>query len=224
MPPTTVRSKPESSRNLLASEIVPLDFRHFAYVFHDAGGQPHSDYWFVGAPMTHHHKITRPSRVKFFEGSYAKSTEITYARVEDSVGVAKFVGAHLGSPEGVFEYVRPKRPAMSDLVAELDDETRALLFRVLRDAWKRDTQLMSSATRILNHPAYRLIIMFGWTMVPLIIKDLRREFNHWFRALRILTGYAPPMEAHQNMGRMHAAWLAWADENEELAKLPGTDG
>ena len=184
---------------------------------------PSSYYRILDTTKAHHYNrvIGSPRSGTFLQGPYARKTEITpwLGHSRRTIDFDVFVGS-LGIE---FKMLRPRHSTVSDLVAELDEETREALFQALRDAWKRDSGLMSSATRILNHPAYRLIIMFGRTMVPFIVKDLRSEFAHWFRALRILTGYTPTIEDRQNMGRMHAAWLAWADDNEKLAESPRTN-
>ena len=95
-----------------------------------------------------------------------------------------------------------------------NDEIR-MLFGVLRDSWKNDTRFLSSGTRIINHPAYQSIIAMGSAMVPFIIEDLRSEMNHWFHALRTITGHVPEPGKHSNMGAMRTAWLNWADEHQD---------
>ena len=88
-------------------------------------------------------------------------------------------------------------------------------FQRLKEQWYHDTALVSSGTKILNHPAYQQIIKLGPSVVPLIIEELRQGKGHWFYALSRLTGYVPAQEHRGNMGKMQAAWLQWAEEHLE---------
>ena len=94
------------------------------------------------------------------------------------------------------------------------------LFGVLRDQWRHDTRFVSSTTQINDHPAYRRIIALGAPMTPLIIEDLRKETDHWFHALRSITGHTPDVEQPASMKALRSAWLRWADERgDDLAEL-----
>jgi hypothetical protein len=86
-------------------------------------------------------------------------------------------------------------------------------FRSLARRWKQDTLFCSSTTDMANHPAYREIIAMGWAAVPLILDELRTEPDHWFWALREITGEDPV--APQDRGvlrKMTEAWLRWDAE------------
>ena len=102
----------------------------------------------------------------------------------------------------------------SNLVKDLGIKRLRKLFLMLRDDWKTDLEFVSSATKIVNHPSYQFIIALGPVMVPFIIEDLRSESNHWFHALRTLTGHVPEKKYRGNMGTMRSAWLLWAEDNE----------
>ena len=104
-------------------------------------------------------------------------------------------------------------PSAADLFALLGPKEQREIFSTLTVAWKRDTIFNSSATKILEHPAYQLIIQLGTSIVPLIINDLRNRNNHWYYALRILTGINPPENACQNMHTVRRFWLQWAKVN-----------
>lgn len=86
-------------------------------------------------------------------------------------------------------------------------------FRVLRDQWKMETRFLSSVSAIAMHPAYQQIIGMGWNALPFIFDDLRRERNHWFWALRAITGEeVVSEEAQGNIDYMAKAWIAWGKE------------
>ena len=83
-------------------------------------------------------------------------------------------------------------------------------FQQLLKEWRGSTRYTSSTTEITGHWAYQEIIELGRAAIPLIFKELRQRPEHWFHALRVLTGYQPPKSSRQNMGKMRDAWLRWA--------------
>ena len=44
---------------------------------------------------------------------------------------------------------------------------------------------------MIEHPDYQRIIQMGEQAVPLILEELEREADHWYPALRQLTGVSP---------------------------------
>lgn len=79
--------------------------------------------------------------------------------------------------------------------------------------WKTATALTSSGTEMLLHPAYQRIIGMGQEAVKLIVSELRREPDHWFWALKAITGEDPvAADDHGKLDRMTAAWLNWAEQ------------
>ena len=80
--------------------------------------------------------------------------------------------------------------------------------------WKRGRGPHSSSARLAEHPAYKAIIDLGPAVVPLLLEELVREPDHWFRALHALTGANPvPEEARGRIHEMAAAWLRWGSTN-----------
>jgi hypothetical protein len=72
--------------------------------------------------------------------------------------------------------------------------------------------------RRLSHPAYLEIISLGKPAIPLLLRELEREPNDWFQALRILTGANPVRpEQRGRMKEMATAWLAWGREQGFLS-------
>jgi hypothetical protein len=83
-------------------------------------------------------------------------------------------------------------------------------FRMLAQAWKRDVLNCSSVTQMAIHPAYQQIIGMGPDALPLILRELRREPNHWFWALRAITGEDPVSPGSRGrLSEMAEAWLRW---------------
>jgi hypothetical protein len=96
---------------------------------------------------------------------------------------------------------------------ELDGNLRDRFQRLAAD-WKRDRAPHSSSARLTDHPAYKAIIDLGPNVVPLLLQELEREPDHWFRALHALTGADPvPEESRGKLREMAAAWLTWGREH-----------
>ncbi len=76
--------------------------------------------------------------------------------------------------------------------------------------WKSQAEFLASPTKIAELPAYQAIIAVGSAAVPLILGELRREPDHWFVALKRITGADPvPEDARGDIDRMAQAWLDW---------------
>jgi hypothetical protein len=76
--------------------------------------------------------------------------------------------------------------------------------------WKRERGPYSSSARLAEHPAYQQIIGMGPEVIPLLLRELEREPDHWFRALHALTAADPvPAESRGKVREMAAAWLRW---------------
>jgi len=86
-------------------------------------------------------------------------------------------------------------------------------FHELVAAWKRERGPHSSSARLAEHPAYQQIIHMGPEVVPLLLRELEREPDHWFRALHALTGANPaPAPSSGKIPEMATAWLRWGRE------------
>ena len=86
-------------------------------------------------------------------------------------------------------------------------------FFELAQSWKSDTLLLSSATDIVTHSAYQRIIGMGEKIVPLILRELQDDPNHWFWALKAITGENPaPPEYAGKIKEIAACWLKWGQE------------
>lgn len=96
-------------------------------------------------------------------------------------------------------------------------ETPAQKFRGLVDTWKNETQASSSVTEMAMHPAYQQIIGMGPAAIPLIIRELENKPDHWFWALKAITGVDPVKPSERGKVRkMAAAWVRWAKEEGYL--------
>ena len=103
------------------------------------------------------------------------------------------------------------------VVGERFDAGIVLRFRDLVRQWKEATAFTSSGTEMALDPAYQQIIGMGKEAIPLILEELQREEDHWFWALKSITGTDPvPPGDRGNLPKMTAAWLRWAQTNGYL--------
>ena len=83
-------------------------------------------------------------------------------------------------------------------------------FRRLAALWHAETAYLSSTTDLVGHPAYQEMIRMVPEVVPLLLRELEREPDHWFGALMAITGAHPVPETDSgNLDKMTEAWLRW---------------
>jgi hypothetical protein len=103
---------------------------------------------------------------------------------------------------------------MATLPAAQPTESIEQKFQRLAAKWRTETGHLSSTSRMVNHPAYQEIIAMGQDVLPLLLRDLAKEPDHWFAALRAITGAQPVApEDRGRIDRMATAWLRWAKEH-----------
>ncbi len=91
-------------------------------------------------------------------------------------------------------------------------------FRRHAERWKDETGHLSNPAQIARHPDYLAIIGMGEKALPLIFESLREEEDHWYVALRLLTGASPvPSSASGNARLVQEAWLQWGRDHHYLA-------
>jgi len=90
------------------------------------------------------------------------------------------------------------------------NETVERRLRQLEEQWKADTEFLSDAGKIINHPAFKAILLLGEPVVPLLLRDLESRPSFWVWALPEITGESPVSEADGgNIRKMTDAWLKW---------------
>lgn len=101
----------------------------------------------------------------------------------------------------------------------LEEDALQRKFTELKDEWHRGTHFTSSTTDLVLHPAYQRIIGLGPAVVPLLLREMATEPDHWHWALVAITGENPvPEHARGNVYELAAAWTAWA--NAQMEKKP----
>ena len=100
--------------------------------------------------------------------------------------------------------------SLEDDVYDVSDSGIEAEFGQLVHEWKSGRRRGADVARMIKHPAYERIIGMGRPAIPLILKELEREVDHWFPALREITGFSPiPEESKGNLAKMRQAWLDW---------------
>lgn len=83
-------------------------------------------------------------------------------------------------------------------------------FLSLKIQWESGTAFLSSITEIVLHPAYQQIIGMGPIAIPMILSEMQKKPNHWFWALKAITGDDPvPPNQRGRLREMTATWLLW---------------
>lgn len=94
---------------------------------------------------------------------------------------------------------------LSSYNSELETE-----FYHLVAQWKDETKTIPFINQKSVHPAYQKIIGLGPVAIPMILRELNKDADHWFWALQALTRTNPVSpEDRGNMQKMRVAWLNW---------------
>lgn len=121
------------------------------------------------------------------------------------------VGAEALAIKKTFQVVCDQNIVSSFLV------TDAQKFSMLASTWEKDTLLISSSSQMFSNESYLQIIGMGEKALPYIFADLNKEPNHWFVALKSITGVDPVSLEHRgDVSKMTEDWLTWAHENNHF--------
>ena len=83
-------------------------------------------------------------------------------------------------------------------------------FLSLKKEWEDSTAHLSSITEIAMHPVYQQIIGMGPIAIPLILDEMSKNPNHWFWALKAISGENPVLPEHRGrIKQMTEDWLQW---------------
>lgn len=101
----------------------------------------------------------------------------------------------------------------TDYFFPITRETSVQKFQALATTWRNETQFLSSATEMAVHPAYQQIIGMGPVAIPFLLRELQKKPDHWFWALKAITGVDPVKPTERGRQKhMAAAWLRWGKE------------
>lgn len=90
-----------------------------------------------------------------------------------------------------------------------EPETKAV-FDTLAATWKTEAAACSTVIEMVTRPSYQRIIGMGKIAIPYILSALSREPDHWFWALKAISGEDPVALADRgDLRKMTKAWLIW---------------
>lgn len=91
-------------------------------------------------------------------------------------------------------------------------------FQRLSSEWKERSKYLSNTAQMAMLKPYQRIIGMGKDALPLILEELKREPDHWFWALEMITEEDPvPPEAAGRVIQMAQAWIEWGKQQGHLA-------
>ena len=87
-------------------------------------------------------------------------------------------------------------------------------FEQLAAQWRQETGHLSLMNDIVLNRAYQQIIGMGKPAIALILQDLKKQPDHWFWALRSITGENPIQpDDRGRLSQMTEAWLEWGRQH-----------
>jgi hypothetical protein len=122
-----------------------------------------------------------------------------------------------GQPEGSFakhvkEQEEKERQEMMEWTERVEKHSFKRRFRKLVDQWEGETGMLSLMQQRYSHPAYQEILKMGSGVIPLIIEELKTNPDHWFDALRTLTGENPAKDL-KTFDEACESWIKWGQNN-----------
>jgi len=90
-------------------------------------------------------------------------------------------------------------------------------FYKLLEEWREETLMLSSLEEMIMHPSYQMIIGLGKRAVPLLLKELKKEPDHLFWALHVITRKDPTSEEDAgDLQKMASSWIKWGEKKGYL--------
>lgn len=96
-----------------------------------------------------------------------------------------------------------------------------LIFNQNVARWKSETVHWSSIQKMISHPSYLRIIGLGKPAIPLLVRELHGNPDHWFAALEAVTG-ENPVPPTANFAQAVAAWVEWWERSNDSRRVTGT--
>lgn len=94
------------------------------------------------------------------------------------------------------------------------NQTVKFRFEKLSSEWQAASSLCSSLLEMATLPSYQQIIGMGRPAISYILRELSRQPDHWFWALKAISGEDPVQpEDRGDLQKMTQAWLVWGARN-----------
>jgi hypothetical protein len=90
-------------------------------------------------------------------------------------------------------------------------------FYQLLTEWKKESFFISSVSDMVKIQSYQDIISMGEVAVPLLLKELEKNPDHYFCALRTITNVDPVRQSDRgNVYEMAQSWIKWGYKEDYL--------
>lgn len=97
---------------------------------------------------------------------------------------------------------------------QVSEPTPKQKFQSLAHQWRQETRHLSLMSDIVLNAAYQQIVGMGTPAVPMLLQELKKRPDHWFWALRSITGENPvSSDDRGHLSKMAEAWLRWGREH-----------
>ncbi len=118
--------------------------------------------------------------------------------------------AHVGgwTDDARDHFARRLRERAKPVVDDTDPDEVRHEFEELAAIWRRETKGSPFLTTRVTHWAYQRTIGLGPRVLPLILRELAREPDHWYWALNAISG-EDPAEGVEDFDEAAARWLEW---------------
>lgn len=81
--------------------------------------------------------------------------------------------------------------------------------------WRKETGHYSTMIHVTRNENYLRIIALGKPVIPYLLRDLEKEPDYWFEALKILTNDDPvPKEHLGHIDKMAQDWIKWGKKEK----------
>ncbi|HUS58396.1 MAG TPA: hypothetical protein VM141_07070 [Planctomycetota bacterium] len=119
------------------------------------------------------------------------------------------IEAEVGPYAGKSSIIMPRKMVKAGS-AEAEVQLAKRFKKLVRE-WHSKTAFAATIVDIATAPPYQMIIGMGPDAIPLILKELKKEPDHWFWALKAITGGEDPVPESDrgNMVKMRRAWINW---------------
>jgi hypothetical protein len=103
--------------------------------------------------------------------------------------------------------------------SEVDESSSSLVaqrFRELAERFENETEMTSSITARITHPAYLQIIALGSEVIPYLLADMQENDGEWFVALTALNRGVNVASHAETYEEGISAWLQWGKAQSYL--------
>ena len=113
-------------------------------------------------------------------------------------------------------FLNPKKEWSVFIHHSIIDQRLEAEFNSLVKQWREDTLYYSSLTDICFHPAYQTIMAMGKEVLPFVFRELEKQPDHWFYALKFIVREDVAKGA-VNLAEARLRWLRWAKSGKYLS-------